>query len=107
MQARSRCSPTASDSPEPFPSDLPSPIAERTYCATDSVSLSPSGGRVLPSKQQRHLAEPAQEAATPLNLRGRNGEPQVGVAPDQRLQGDLPLDPGQRRSQTDVDPLTE
>src|SRR3712207_2611807 len=60
-----------------------------------------------PSKQQRHLAEPAQEATAPLDLVSGNGEPQVRVTPNQRLEGDLPLDAGQRRSQTDVDPLAE
>ena len=58
-------------------------------------------------EQQRHLAEPAQEAAAPLDLVRRHREPQVRVAPDQRLEGDLPLDAGQRRAQTDVDPLAE
>src|SRR5918995_278041 len=65
------------------------------------------GDRVTPLKQQRHLAEPAQEATAPLDLVGRHSEPQVGIAPDQRLEGDLPLDSSQRRTQTDVDSLAE
>ena len=101
MQARSRCSPTTRDAPTPLPSDLPPPIAACPYCATESVSVSPAqvmGDGVTPLEQQWHLAEPAQEVSAPDDLVLRHRQPELRVAPDQRLEGDLPLDPGQRRS---------
>src|SRR5215210_3572858 len=58
-------------------------------------------------KQQRYLAEPAQEASAPGNFVLRYRQPELWVAPDQRLEGDLPLDAGQRRAQTDVNSLAE
>ena len=35
--------PRRATAPAPLPSDVPSPIAARPYCATESVSLSPTG----------------------------------------------------------------
>src|SRR4051812_23798007 len=75
-----------------------------TPCTTSAASTHPSP---ITLKQQRHLAEPAQEASAPDNFVLRYRQPELRVAPDQRLEGDLPLDPGQRRAQANVDPLAE
>ena len=108
MQARSRCSPTANDAPAPLPSDVPPPIAACPYCATERS----------PCRLRYPIVHHPRTAAAPGGTRAGSfrsiaisssgtGEPQVGIAPDQRLEGDLPLDAGQRRAQTDVDPLAE
>src|SRR5215212_5962530 len=61
----------------------------------------------LAVEQDRQAREPAQEAAAPAYLLGRNRQPQLRELPKQRAEGDLPLHARQRRPEADVDALTK
>src|SRR5215218_5114969 len=58
-------------------------------------------------EQDRQAREPAQEAPAPAHLLGRDGQSQVRVPPEQRIEGDVPFDARQRRPEADVDAFAE
>src|ERR671921_954315 len=58
-------------------------------------------------EQDRQAWEPAQEAAPPAHLLDGNRQPQLREPPEQRSEGDLPFNTGQRRPEAGVDALAE
>ncbi len=53
------------------------------------------------------MPESTQDAATPGDVVRGDRQPQARVAPDKRLERDLPFDTGQGCAETDVNPLAE